>query len=123
MSRPLPPPLELVDPLCTLCGEYVTHDGDEFGCGTCHASWPDTSIGSARGEWETPDAERCTALDGRFYRGGCFYSGREPDEQWQCMYVAGHEGAHNWGDGYARHCWYDEDSASPKQIARRRWSR
>lgn len=117
MTRPLPPALELQYPVCTLCGEEAEHDGEQFECPRCHATWPVTGIGAERGTWNDQEALQCGAFDGRFLPGGSYAHSTPRRELFRCMYVLGHEGEHRWSDGFGRHCWDDAHSATPAQIA------
>lgn len=49
--RPYPPPLEMTEPLCPMCGERVEHDGDDYACYRCDAYWAPQTAGHEAGIW------------------------------------------------------------------------
>jgi hypothetical protein len=77
-DRPAPPPLEAQAPLCGVCGNEVGYELGYFSCENCEAYWPVDDAFTCNGEWDEPDAKRCTSTDE--------YGG----EQVRCVLAAGH---------------------------------
>ncbi|WP_181312496.1 hypothetical protein [Nocardioides campestrisoli] len=55
-TRPAPPELEHRAPLCPMCHEETSHDGDSWLCQGCEASWDDNGRG---GSWFDEDLKVC----------------------------------------------------------------
>jgi hypothetical protein len=119
MTRPTPPPLELLNPLCGLCGNSTEHVGEEFACSSCGITWPDRQIGSENGEWDEPDAERCPSVDGRYLPGGCWEKFAHSSDIRQCWFADGHSGEHiHIGTYGTLYCWRTDQAATPEQLQR-----
>jgi predicted amidophosphoribosyltransferase len=78
-DRPEPPPLEYRSPLCSVCGNEVDYVGGCFTCPGCRVFWQEEDAFDEDGEWEEPDAKRCTSVD--------VHDG----EQVRCVRQAGHK--------------------------------
>lgn len=90
-GRPGAPALEFRRPLCPLCGEETSHDGDSFTCEPCGAYWP---TDHDEGEWYDDDAEQCEATHQPFARNE-FAAGKPYQfETVRCMLDADHAGKH-----------------------------
>lgn len=90
VKRPRPPELEHRPPMCTLCYEEVTSDGDGWNCEGCSAYWPYNSYGDD-GSWDEEDAPQCPGVIQPFLK-----SGHENirTNEYRCLLAQGHEGSH-----------------------------
>lgn len=119
--RPLPPPLQVQYPLCGICGNETSHDGEHWQCENCKAFWrADGTEGERAGNWDYPDAERCPSIDGRYLTGGCWSRNSYDATLRQCLLDAGHTGDHHWNSAESySYCWTDLQAATEAQLSQR----
>ena len=89
------PPLVVQPPLCPICDEEVSYDGDSFWCETCHGRWAGDRY-DEEGVAD-PDTEQCPAeiapdedgkypdLVGRRYR--CVRDAGHPADSWPDRHI------------------------------------
>jgi hypothetical protein len=88
-DRPLPPPLTLALPDCSVCCKPVSTEDDMFCCENCDAWWPMRDAFDSEGEWDDDEKQQCESTD---EQGGSIY---------RCVLSEGHDREHRDSDGRA----------------------
>lgn len=120
MTTKRTPPGSLVprNPMCPLCYDEVSCDGDTFWCEPCGAQWPCEDPGfNDPGGWRDDEAAQCGGIKQPFLTSK--YDNIRHDEI-RCLLDQGHETDHIGADGITWH--RQDENGKPVRLTKDPWA-